>query len=317
MKWVPVLVVLALGVVVARAVLANRHPSVTLADGAVLTLADVDDGMVFHSYPHGIPQRLRSLVPGWVASKLGMGRVPQLSFGDHPTTGILLTFTTVIPPNQEVPPSPSRPEAGKRRYDVTVAAADVPEARPVGAEAFLQEAHLDGRTVVERHFMGAIPRRATALDVRVFASAATGQTNLLHTFRIPNPVRVEPKPVPGEPPPVVVRVESAEARRVVGQPPDLVDDLRMVFSVTQEGKDGSWNPIQVLEVGDEGGNRKVLPTPIQLRADGKYQVHVLHGALPGDTQREVLLEFALDQGANPDLKKPMAETRRRMWVKVP
>lgn len=310
-------VVLGLGVAAAMAFLGGRHQSVTLADGAVLSLAHVDDGTVFHAYPRGISQRIRPFVPVWAASQLGMSPVDQVGFGDHPTAGILLTFTTVIPPNQKVPPSSSQPQAGKRRYDVTVTAAEVPETKPVGAEAFLQEANLDGRTVVERHFVAAIPRRATALDVRVFASAETGHTNLLHTFRIQNPVPREPKPVPGESPPVMVLVESAQATRMVGQPPDLLDELKLVFSVTQEGRNVRWNPIRILELGDEGGNRKVQQVPVVWRPDGKYQVQVIHGALSGDTHREVLLEFALDEGANPDPKERGAEPRRKMWVRIP
>ena len=143
-------------------------PAARLPDGSVLSVAEIRTGTVFHSYPHGVPQRLRSLVPGFLARLLGLGPVVQISFGERLSTGLLVTLKTEVPTPVPMVPAATNAAIAVDRYRVTLEAADVAGALPMVAPGFIPEAQLGPTTFVSRQFFASVPRSARELILKVY-----------------------------------------------------------------------------------------------------------------------------------------------------
>jgi hypothetical protein len=306
-------------------------PAARLPDGSVLSIVDIRTGTTFHSYPHGVPQRLRSLVPGFLARLLGLEPVIQISFGEHLSTGMLVTLKTEVPTPVPMVPAQKSPNLATDRYRVTLEAADVAGALPIVAPGFIPESQLGPRTFVSRQFFASVPRSARELVVKVYRMDDTRLATPLHAFRISNPLGVEPA-VPSRdlPPPVDVQVHHATwAQMNNGIPPHLLEDTSLAFTVRPagtpptipmrvvEGAD-AWIPRRVVELGDAFGNRLVTDVAVRQQAPGVFGVRFTNEAMPGDAPRHVWVEFTKDNtGGHDPQADPDPEYVRRLRIPLP
>lgn len=306
-------------------------PAARLSDGTVLSVAEIRTGTVFHSYPHGVPQRLRSLVPGFLARLLGLGPVETISFGERPSTGLLVTLKTEVPTAVPMVPAGTKPAIATDRYRVTIEAADVAGALPMVAPGYIPEAQLDPRTFVSRQFFASVPRSARELILKVYLMDDTRLATPLRAFRISNPLGPEPIVPPRDPPPPVeVQVHHATwAQMNNGIPPHLLEDTSLAFTVRPagtpptipmrvvEGAD-AWIPRRVVELGDAFGNRLVTDVAVRQQAPGVFGVRFTNEAMPGDAPRHVWVEFSKDNtGGHDPEADPDPEYVRRLRIPLP
>lgn len=304
-------------------------PAARLSDGTVLSVVEIRTGTTFHSYPHGVPQRLRSLVPGFLARLLRLGPVETISFGERLTTGLLVTLKTEVPTAVPMVPAGTKPAIAVDRYRVTLEAADVAGALPMVAPGYIPEAQLDPRTFVSRQFFASVPRSARELILKVYLMDDTRLATPLHAFRISNPLGPEPLvPTSDPPPPVDVHVHHASwAQMNNGIPPHLLEDTSLAFTVRPAGTpptipmrvvEGAdvWIPRRVVELGDAFGNRLVTDVAVRQQAPGIYGVRFTNEAMPGDAPRHVWVEFTKGETGDSD---PMADPEfvRRLRIPLP
>jgi hypothetical protein len=294
-------------------------PSARLSDGSELSIVDVRTGMAFHSYPHGVLPRFRSLVPGLLARWLGLGPVIQISFGERLSSGLLVTVKTRLPIAVPLPSGATNAGVAHDRYRLTLEPADVPGSQAIVAPAFVPEAQLDPKTVVGRHFFASVPRSAKELMVKVYRMDDTQLATPLHAFRITNPLGPEPRvPALDPSPPVQVQVHQALWTRMKGIPPNLLEETRVGFAVRSVGPEASvWIPTRVVELSDAYGNRQALDIPVRPAAPVVpevrfYEVRFSNEILPGDSPRRLWVEFTkADAGlGSPTTEQGPASTRR-------
>lgn len=305
-------------------------PAARLPDGSVLSIVDIRTGTTFHSYPHGVPQRLRSLVPGFLARLLGLEPVIQISFGEHLSTGMLVTLKTEVPTPVPMVPAQKSPNLATDRYRVTLEAADVAGALPIVAPGFIPESQLGPRTFVSRQFFASVPRSARELVVKVYRMDDTRLATPLHAFRISNPLGVEPA-VPSRdlPPPVEVQVHHAAWSQMNGIPPHLLEETSVGFTAWPAGtqptipmrvmeRTNVWLPTRVVELGDVLGNRQAMDIAVREQAPGIYGVRFTNEAMPEDASRYLVVEFAKgDAGGRDPKADPDPEFVRRLRIPLP
>lgn len=306
-------------------------PPARLADGTVLSVADIRIGTTFHGYPHGVPQRLRSLVPGFLARLLRLGPVDLIGFGPRLSTGMLVTLKTEVPTAVPVVQGGTNAAIATDRYRVTIEAADMAGALPIVAPGFIPEAQLGPRTFVSRHFFAFVPRSARELVVKVYLMDDTRLATPLHAFRIPNPLGPEPLVPPLDPPPPVeVQVHHASwAQMNNGIPPHLLEDTSLAFTVRPAGTpptipmrvvEGAdvWIPKRIVELGDAYGNRQVMDVAVRQQAPGIFGVRFTNEALPEDSPRHVWVEFTKgNTGGHDPEADPDPEYVRRLRIPLP
>jgi hypothetical protein len=305
-------------------------PAARLPDGTVLSIVDIRTGTMFHSYPHGVPQRLRSLVPGFLARLLRLGPVDLISFGEHLSTGMLVTLKTEVPTPVPMNPAGTNPAVATDRYRFTLEAADVAGALPIVAPGFIPESQLGPRTFVSRQFFASVPRSARELIVKVYLMDDTRLATPLHAFRISNPLGVEPA-VPSRdlPPPVEVQVHHAAWSQMNGIPPHFLEDTSVGFTVRPAGtqptipmrvmeRTNVWIPTRVVELGDVLGNRQVMDVAVREQAPGIYGVRFTNEAMPEDASRYLVVEFTKGDADGRDPKAdPDPDFIRRLRVPLP
>jgi hypothetical protein len=306
-------------------------PAARLPDGTVLSVADIRTGTAFHSYPHGVPQRLRSLVPGFLARLLGLGPVVQISFGERLSTGLLVTLKTEVPTPVPMVQGGTNAAIATDRYRVTIEAADMAGALPIVAPGFIPEAQLGPRTFVSRQFFASVPRSARELILKVYLMDDTRLATPLHAFRISNPLGVEPA-VPSRdlPPPVEVQVHHAAWSQMNnGIPPHFLEDTGVGFTVRPAGtqptipmrvmeRTNVWLPTRVVELGDALGNRQAMDVAVREQAPGIYGVRFTNEAMPEDASRYLVVEFAKGDAGGRDPKvDPDPEFIRRLRIPLP
>jgi hypothetical protein len=300
----------------------GRPPSARLPDGSELSIVDVRAGTAFPAYPHGLVEQLRSLAPGPLARRLGLGSVNQVSFGERLSSGLLVTVKTRLPTAGPPPYGGTYGALNYDRYRLTLEPADVPGAVGIVAPGFVPESRLDPKTVVGRHFFASVPRSAKDLMVRVYRMDDTQLTTPLHAFRISNPLGPEPPVPPRDPaPPVQVSVHQARWTRMKGIPPNFMEETRVGFSVGSVGTNaGVWIPTRVVELADALGNRQVLDIPVRPAAPvvpevRSYEVAFYNEILPGDSPRKLWVEFTKDAaGAGSPTTEPGPASTRRLEV---
>jgi hypothetical protein len=306
-------------------------PAARLPDGTVLSVADLRTGMAFHSYPHGVPQRLRSLVPGFLARLLGLGPVVQISFGERLSTGLLVTLKTEVPTSVPVVQAEKNPNLAEDQYRMTLEAADVAGSLPIVAPAFIPESQLGPRTFVSRQFFASVPRSARELILKVYLMDDTRLATPLHAFRISNPLGPEPIVPPRDPPPPVeVQVHHATwAQMNNGIPPHFLEDTSVGFTAWPAGtqptipmrvteRTNVWIPKRVVELGDVLGNRQAMDVAVREQAPGIYGVRFTNEAMPEDASRYLVVEFAKGDAGGRDPKgDPDPEFVRRLRIPLP
>jgi hypothetical protein len=305
-------------------------PAAQLPDGSVLSIVDIRTGTTFHSYPHGVPQRLRSLVPGFLARLLGLGPVDLIGFGERLSTGLLVTLKTEVPTAVPMVPGGTNAAIAVDRYRVTLEAADVAGALPMVAPGYIPEAQLDPRTFVSRQFFASVPRSARELILKVYLMDDTRLATPLHAFRISNPLGPEPMVPPRDPPPPVeVEVHRAFWNQMNGIPPHLLEDTSIGFTARPAGtqptipmrvleRTNVWIPTRVVELGDEFGNRQVMDVAVREQAPGIYGVRFTNEAMPGDASRYLVVEFAKGDPGTQDPKAALdPEFVRRLRIPLP
>lgn len=303
-------------------------PAARLSDGTVLSVAELRTGTVFHSYPHGVPQRLRSLVPGFLARLIGLGPVETISFGERLSAGLLVTLKTEVPTAVPKVPAATNAAIAVDRYHVTLEAADMAGALPIVAPGFIPEAQLGPRTFVSRQFFASVPRSARELVLKVYLMDDTRLATPLHAFRISNPLGPEPLVPPRDPPPPVeVHVHHATWAQMNGIPPHLLEETSIAFTARPagtlptipmrvvEGAD-AWIPRRIVELGDAFGNRQVMDAALRQPAPGIYGIRFTHEAMPGDSPRHVWVEFTKGETGGSDPKAD-PESVRRLRIPLP